>query len=60
MLTVLAERIESPCPIPACGAAKVRLLLTDGAGPLYYAASGRELQAAIRDSIQTIDASLLG
>jgi hypothetical protein len=31
----LAERLEQPDPVNACGVARVLLLLTDGAGPLY-------------------------
>jgi hypothetical protein len=31
----LAERLERPDPVNPCGVARVMLLLTDGAGPLY-------------------------
>jgi hypothetical protein len=36
-------------PIAARGAAMARVLLTDGAGPLYHARSGRDLGEEVRD-----------
>ena len=36
-------------PIAARGAAMARVLLTDGAGPLYNARSGRDLGEEVRD-----------
>jgi hypothetical protein len=31
----LAERLQQPGPVNACGVARALILLTDGAGPLY-------------------------
>jgi len=45
MLGVLAAQR----PVTARGAAMARALLTDGAGPLYNARSGRDLAVEVRD-----------
>jgi len=45
MLGVLAAQR----PVTARGAAMARALLTDGAGPLYNARSGRDLAGEVRD-----------
>jgi len=45
MLSVVAAQR----PIAARGAAIARVLLTDGAGPLYHARSGRDLAGEVRD-----------
>jgi hypothetical protein len=45
MLSVVAAQR----PIAARGAAMARVLLTDGAGPLYHARSGRDLGEEVRD-----------
>lgn len=39
----LAERLERPVPTNPCGVARVLLLLTDGAGPLYSRAPQRPI-----------------
>jgi len=39
----LAERLEQPVPLNPCGVARVLLLLSDGAGPLYSRASVRTM-----------------
>ena len=42
-LLVLAERLERTGPIQARGIAKIRLLLSDGSGPLYRSDIGTRL-----------------
>jgi hypothetical protein len=46
-LAGLAERLEQPSPIGACGVARARVLASDGMGPLYNPASERSLAEAI-------------
>lgn len=43
----LAERLERADAVDPRGVARVRVLLTDGAGPLYNPRSERSLQAAL-------------
>lgn len=43
----LADLMESESPVSAAGVARLRDLLTDGAGPLYYAGAGRSLASCI-------------
>ena len=43
----------------ACGVAKVKLLLTDGAGPLYYPACDDELHVAVHAATEAINAPML-
>ena len=47
-LAALSRRLAAPEPRAARGVAQVRLLLTDGTGPLYSPRAGEELRAAIR------------
>jgi hypothetical protein len=43
----VAERLERPGPVNACGVARVVVLLTDGTGPLYNRSSGRSISDAV-------------
>jgi hypothetical protein len=43
----LADRLERPGPVDPRGVARVAVLLSDGAGPLYNSASERSLGEAI-------------
>ena len=43
----IAERLEQPAALSACGVARAIVLLTDGCGPLYYRYSERSLIDAI-------------
>jgi hypothetical protein len=43
----LAERLDSPDPLNPCGVARVLVLLTDGAGPLYSPAAADRLRDAV-------------
>jgi hypothetical protein len=47
----LASRLDSARPSHPAGVAKVRLLLTDGTGPLYGGSSVQALSAAVEDAI---------
>jgi hypothetical protein len=49
-LRFLASRLQSPLPARAPGIAKVRLLLSDGSGPLYYRDSAEDLATAVREA----------
>jgi hypothetical protein len=51
----LVHRLRSPCPVSAQGMAMVKILLTDGAGPLYYAADASELAASVHEAIKALD-----
>jgi hypothetical protein len=46
-LDVLADRLLAPGGVSARGVAQVRLLLTDGTGPLYRRGASEELRAAV-------------
>ena len=43
----IADRLERPTPVNPCGVARVTLLLTDGAGPLYTRRPGHSLADAV-------------
>jgi len=47
-LVALAERLERTGPIHARGIAQIRLLLSDGSGPLYRSDSGTRLPPLLR------------
>ena len=49
-LRFLASRLQSPLPARAPGIARVRLLLRDGSGPLYYRDSPEDLGTAVREA----------
>ena len=46
---------RSPDPVSACGVAKVRALVHDGAGPLDHPAAGDALRRCVEDAIQAMD-----
>jgi hypothetical protein len=43
----LAERLERPDPVNPCGVARVLLLLTDAAGPLYNPGASERMSSAV-------------
>jgi len=51
----LIRRLLSPAPLPAAGVAQVRVLLTDGAGPLYYRGSPEDLGAKVHRAVQALE-----
>ena len=54
----LAEHLEAPVPLPARGMAAVKLLLRDGAGPLYRYESRQSLPRLVRDITDLLDPSV--
>ena len=54
-LRLLASRLQAPNPVAVRAVAKVRVLLTDGTGPLYYPETRGSLDAAIRDVAAALD-----
>jgi hypothetical protein len=50
----LAERLRQPRPVAPAGLARVRTLLTDGAGPLYCGPPG-ELHVAARNALDALE-----
>ena len=54
----LADHLEAPVPLPARGMAAVKLLLRDGAGPLYRYESRQNLARLVHDITDLLDPSL--
>jgi hypothetical protein len=52
-LNELIRYLRTPGPVPAQGVAKVRLLLTDGTGPLHRGSGG--LSHAVREAIAALE-----
>jgi hypothetical protein len=53
-LQLLASRLQSPRRPAVAGIAKVRVLLSDGCGPLYYRHSEQDLGTAIREATSAL------
>jgi hypothetical protein len=53
-LRLLAGRLQSPRRVAVVGIAKVRVLLCDGSGPLYYRASDEDLGSAVREATSAL------
>lgn len=53
-LRLLASRLTAPSQVAPRGVAQVRLLLSDGSGPLYQRRRPGELAAAARDAISAL------
>jgi len=51
----LASRLGSAAPVSARGVAQARLLLTDGAGPLYRDEEPERLRTAALDALRALD-----
>ena len=47
LIDQVVQRLTGPCPVSARGVARLRLLLSDGAGPMYWP-GGRDLGAELR------------
>lgn len=58
-LNRLTERLVSPCPVSARGVAMVEILLTDGAGPLYYPARASQLPASVGAAMDALDGPVI-
>lgn len=54
-LQTLVDHLRAAGPVPARGVALVRVLLTDGAGPLYYPDGIDDLTAIILDAVQQLE-----
>jgi hypothetical protein len=54
-LGLLAARLLAPAPVEARGVAQVRLLLSDGAGPLYWARRSGELRRRINEAREALE-----
>jgi hypothetical protein len=54
-LQILIDRLLAPAPVPARGMAGVRILLTDGAGPLYYPSNNDNLSAHVLEIIEQVE-----
>jgi len=50
----IAARLRGPRPVRAGGVARVRLLLADGAGPLYRMGRRGDLAAALRSALAAL------
>jgi hypothetical protein len=54
-LETLIERLLAPCPVPACGVAKVRVLVTEGCGPLYHPAGPGDLRTCLVEAANALE-----
>jgi hypothetical protein len=54
-LDVLADRLAAPGPVDVRGVAQAQLLLTDGTGPLYFAAETEELRARVANALSRLE-----
>jgi hypothetical protein len=60
MVDALAERLAEQGAVSARGVAAVRVLLTDGAGPLYSSRGRGALRAAIAEALAALEPAELG
>jgi hypothetical protein len=54
-LILLADRLAAPGPVDVRGVAQVRMLLTDGCGPLYFRGATDELRARASRALSSLD-----
>ena len=54
-LVAVAEALTTPSPLPVQGIAQVRVILSDGAGPLYNPRSPESLRESLRRTLQLLD-----
>jgi hypothetical protein len=54
----LIERLLEPGIVAARGCARVRMLLVDGRGPLYFRGAGHDLGAAAADALAELEPAL--
>lgn len=54
-LEELAERLREPGPVDVRGIAQVKLLLTDGSGPLYNRPHTRDLPRSLQAAIDALE-----
>jgi hypothetical protein len=58
-LEALAHRLVEPGPVSADGVARVRLLLTDGCGPLYAHGASERLRAVASAALDSLEPRLV-
>ncbi len=51
----LAERLLAAGPVSVRGVARLRVLLSDGSGPLYRRRGGADLRAELSDALHALD-----
>jgi len=56
-LEQLVVQLLAPAPVSARGVAQVRLLLTDGTGPLYRPRSGSQLRRSVLAAVAALEPS---
>jgi hypothetical protein len=54
-LRAMAGRLLSGGPISARGVARVRILLSDGCGPLYWGGAHDDLRSELREALAALD-----
>jgi hypothetical protein len=54
-LDAVVQRLREPRPVAAGGVARVRLLLTDGCGPLYLPVAGQTLRTAVEAALDGLE-----
>jgi hypothetical protein len=57
-LEKLAERLVSRDPLDVAGVAKVRLLLSDGCGPVYDRPGADDLEPALQEALDALEPAL--
>lgn len=55
LLERMAEHLASTEPVDAIGVARARVLMRDGAGPLYEAVDRHSLRASLLSAIDTLE-----
>ena len=58
-LEALAHRLVEPGPVSADGVARVRLLLTDGCGPLYAHSASEKLRTVAAEALDGLEPRLV-
>jgi hypothetical protein len=58
-LEALAHRLVEPGPVSAGGVARVRLMLTDGCGPLYAQGAGERLRTVASAALDSLEPRLV-
>jgi hypothetical protein len=54
-LNQLARRLLAPAPVDVRGVAQVRVLLSDGSGPLFWRRSADDLRGRVREAIEALE-----
>ena len=54
-LETVVERLSAPAPVAAAGVARIRVLLSDGSGPLYQERSGVDLRSELIEAASALD-----